>query len=174
MRRTLLVTTALLACACSRDAQRPANPDRSASTPSTPVATAAPQPTATAGTANDSITLVGCLQDDGRVTLTNASAESRGTASAPGVETGSTVALVNVPADARTNVNKQVRVTGHLDAARADAGARTASPSGGSTSTRDDVRANSTTVASDAPEHARDARLIVERVQAIADRCVER
>jgi hypothetical protein len=171
MTRTLLVTTALLACACSRDAQRPANPNPSASAQS---GTAAPQPTATAGTANDTITLVGCLRSDGRFTLTNASAESRGTGSAPAVETGSSVALVNVPADARANVNKQVRVSGHLDAARAEAGARTASPSGGSTSTRDDVRANSTTIASDTPEHARDARLIVERVQAIAETCVAR
>jgi hypothetical protein len=124
--------------------------------------------------ANDTITLVGCLRDDGHFTLTNASAEPRGTASAPAVATGSSVALDNVPADARTNVNKQVRVTGRLDAARADAGARTASPSGGSTSPRDDVRANSTTVASDTPEHAPGARLIVERVQATAETCVAR
>jgi len=174
MTRTLLITTALLACACSRDAQRPANPNPSASTASTQAGTAAPQPTATVGTANDTITLVGCLQEDGHFTLTDASAESRGSTSAPLVETGSSVALVNVQADARTNVNKQVRVTGHLDAARADVGARTASPAGGSTSTRDDVRANSTTVASDTPEHARGARLIVERVQAIAETCVAR
>jgi hypothetical protein len=170
MTRTLLVATALLACACNRDAQRPANPNTSASTASAP----APQPTSTAGTANATITLVGCLQDAGRFTLTNASAESRDTASAPAIETGSSVALVDVPAEARANLNKQVRVTGHLDAARADAGARTAAPSGGSASTRDDVRANSTTVASDTPEHGRDARLIVERVQAIAETCAAR
>lgn len=174
MTRTLLVTTALLACACSRDAQRPVNPNPSASTASAQSGAAVPQPTATTGTANEMITLVGCLHDDGRFTLTDASAESRGITSAPAVQIGPNVALVNVPADARTHVNKQVRVTGHLDAARADGSARTASPSGGSTSTRDDVRANSTTIASDTPEHTRDARLIVERVQAIADTCVGR
>jgi hypothetical protein len=170
MTRMLLVTTALLACACSRGAQQPPNPNTS--TTAAQSSTAAPQPTATAGTVNDAITLIGCLQDAGRFTLTNASADARGTGAAPAIETGSSVALVDVPADARIHVNKQVRVTGHFDATRA--GARTAPPSGGSTSTRDDVRANSTTVASDTPERARDARLIVERVEAIADKCVER
>ena len=174
MTRTLLISTALVACACSRDAQRPTNPNPSASTAAAQSGAAAPQPTATAGTANDTITIVGCLQGDGRFTLTNARAESGGSASAPAVATGSNVALVNLPADARNNVNKQVRVTGRLDAARAGAGARTASPSGGSTSTRDDVRANSTTVASDTPDHARDAPLIVERVERIAETCAAR
>ena len=173
MARTLLISTALLACACSRDAQRPpANHDPSTSPAS--VQSAAARPTATTGSANDSITLVGCLQGDGRLALTNATAESSGSGSAPAIAAGSTVALDGVPADARSHVNKQVRVTGHLAATRPDAGARTASPSGGSTSTRDDVRANSTTVAGDAPDPARDSRLIVERVQAIAEVCAAR
>ena len=174
MTRTLLISTALLACACSRDAQRPqANPDPSASTPPAQSATA-PQPTATSGAANNSIVLVGCLQGDGGFALTNAHAESLASGSAPPIAAGSTVALYSMPADARSQVNKQVRVTGRFDAARPDAGARTASPSGGSTSTRDDVRANSTTVAGDAPEPTRNGRLIVERAEVIADGCAAR
>ena len=172
MTRTLLISTALLACACSRDAQRPqANPDPSPSTAS--AQPSAPRPAATAGTAADSITLIGCLRGSGPFALTNARAESDGSGSASPIATASTVALEGVPADARSHVNKQVRVTGHFDAARPDAGARTASPSGGSTSTRDDVRANSTTVASDAPGPAPDRTLIVTRVQAIAESCAK-
>jgi hypothetical protein len=172
MIRTLLISTALLACACSREAQRP-GPNPNPSTSTAPSGTA-PHPTSTTGTADNAITLVGCLQEDGRFTLANVTAESRGSGAAPAIAAGSTIALDSVPADARSNVNKQVRVTGHFDAPPPGASTRTASPSGGSTSTRDDVRANSTTVASDAPEPARDARLIVERVQAIADTCAVR
>jgi len=174
MTRTLLISTALLACACSREAQRP-GPNRDPSTSTAPAPSgAASHPTATTGTADNSITLVGCLQEDGRFTLANVMAESGGSGSAPAIAAGSTIALDSVPADARSNVNKQVRVVGHFDAARPDAGARTASPSGGSTSPRDDVRANSTTVASDGPEPARGGRLIAERVQPIADTCAPR
>ena len=173
MTRTLLISTALLACACGRDAQRPqANPDPSASTPSAQSAVA-PPPAATTGTVNNSIVLVGCLQGDGRFALTNASAESPNSGSVPAIGAGSTITLDSMPAEARSHVNKQVRVTGRFDAARPDAGARTASPSGGSTSTRDDVRANSTTVAGDAPGPAR-GRLIVERVTVIAETCATR
>jgi hypothetical protein len=173
MTRTVLISTVLLACACSRDAQRPqANPDPSTSTPS--AQSLAPQPAATTGTANDTIVLVGCLQGDGRFALTNARAESPASGSAPAIASGSTITLDSVPADARSHVSKQVRVTGHFAAARSDASARTASPSGGSTSTRDDVRANSTTVAGDAPEPARDRRLIVERLDVIAQGCAAR
>jgi len=169
MTRTLLISTALLACACSREAQRP-QANRDPSTSAQPAV--APQPTAITGAANNPIVLVGCLQEDGRFALTNARAESSASGSAPAIAAGSTVALDSVPADARSHVNKQVRVTGRFDASRS--GARTASPSGGSTSTRDDVRANSTTVAGDAPEAARDARLIVDRVDVIAQTCAPR
>ena len=174
MIRTLLISTALLACACSGDGQRPqADPKPSASSPSAQSAVT-PQPAATTGTASNSVVVVGCLQEDGRFALANATADSAAGGPAPAIATGSTIVLDSVPADARSHVNKQVRVTGHFDAARSDAGARTASPSGGSTSTRDDVRANSTTVAGDSPAPARDGRLIVERLQAIADVCAAR
>jgi hypothetical protein len=174
MTRTLLISAALLACACGRDSQRPqANPEPSASTPSAQSAVP-PQPTATTGTDHNSIVLVGCLQGDGRFALTNATAESPASGAAPAIAAGSTITLDSMPPDARSHVNKQVRVTGHFGAARPDAGARTASPSGGSTSTRDDVRANSTTVAGNTPEPPRDGRLIVDGVTVIAESCATR
>jgi hypothetical protein len=174
MIRTLLISAALLACACSREAQRPGpNPNPSTSTTPAPSG-AASHPTATTGTVADAITVVGCLQEQGRFTLANVTAESRGSGSAPPIAAGSTIALDRVPADARSSVNKQVRVTGHFAAAGPDASTRTASPSGGSTSTRDDVRANSTTVASDAPAPADGGRMIAERVETIADTCAAR
>jgi hypothetical protein len=89
--------------------------------------------------------------------------------------------LDGLPADAQASVNKRIRVTGRLDlgattsgatsgrAATTDAsGAVTAVPgTTGATSTRDDVRANSTGVAGDSTNH----RLTVETVEVLAQQC---
>jgi hypothetical protein len=102
--------------------------------------------------------------------LTNAAVASSATrangAGASGgaaVTTGSSFELDGLPADAQASVNKWVRVTGRLDARAATAAPSTT----GETSTRDDVRANSTGVAGDATNH----RLTVETVQIVAQQC---
>src|SRR5689334_6396640 len=67
-------------------------------------------------------------------------ANGAGASGGPLVGAGSRVALDGVPADAEASVNKQVRITGRIDAAQpAGAGAAGAAPSG-SASTREDVR----------------------------------
>ena len=84
---------------------------------------------------------------------------------------GSSYELDGVPADARASVNKLVRVTGRIvgrNAVSSDATASAASPSTtGETSSRDDVKANSTGVAGDSTNH----RLTVETVQVVAQQC---
>jgi RecA/RadA recombinase len=71
-------------------------------------------------------------------------------------------------------VNKQVRVTGRLDATQARPRTAADSAAGGSTSARDDVRANSTTVADSAVNNGNTRRVTVETVQAIAESCTAR
>jgi hypothetical protein len=106
----------------------------------------------------------------GSFILTNAAVASSAThangAGASGgavVTTGSSFELDGLPADARASVNKWVRVTGRLDPRSVTAVPSTT----GETSTRDDVRANSTGVAGDATNH----RLTVETVQIVAPQC---
>jgi len=100
-------------------------------------------------------------------------ANGAGASGGPLVGAGSRVALDGVPADAEASVNKQVRITGRIDAAQpAGAGAAGAAPSG-STSTREDVRANSTTVAGASPD-ANTRHLVVDSVQVIAQSCAAR
>jgi hypothetical protein len=112
---------------------------------------------------------------DVRFTLTNATVESGGVGAngaggsgGPLLGAGSSVELDSLPADAQANVNKQVRVTGRINASDVRAEPSTA---GGSTSPRDDVRANSTTAASG---NAASRHLTVESVQVIAERCAAR
>lgn len=137
---------------------------------------------------------------DARVESGGVGANGAGGSGGPLVSPGSDVQLDGVPADAQTNVNKQVRVTGRIDSrpagAAGAAGAATTnpanagtsgsgvgtpsgmgsagaagSPSGGSTSTRDDVRANSTTVASGENGNPAARRVTVESVQVVAQSC---
>jgi hypothetical protein len=107
--------------------------------------------------------------------LANAAVESDAAgangAGGSGASAGSSYELDGVPADARASVNKLVRVTGRIVARNAvspDATAGAASPgTTGETSSRDDVRANSTGVAGDSTNH----RLTVETVQVVAQQC---
>jgi len=104
-------------------------------------------------------------------------ANGAGATGGPVLSTGSSFELDGLPADAQASVNKQVRVTGQIDArpaaiatgtAATRAGVATPAPSTtGETSTRDDVRANSTGVAGDPTNH----RLRVETVQVVAQQC---
>jgi len=111
----------------------------------------------------------------GPFVLANAAVESDAAgangAGGSGASAGSSYELDGVPADARASVNKLVRVTGRIVARNAlspDATASAASPSTtGETSSRDDVRANSTGVAGDSTNH----RLTVETVQVVAQQC---
>jgi hypothetical protein len=109
-----------------------------------------------------------------------AGASGAGASGGPLVSAGSSFELDGLPADAQASVNKRVRITGQVDpqpastgaasgAAQTDrAGAASASPSTtGGTSTRDDVRANSTAVAGDATNR----RLTVETVQVVSEEC---
>ena len=123
-------------------------------------------------------------------------ANGAGASGGPLVSAGSSIDLDGVPADAQNSVNKQVRVTGRIDARPEGAGAAGAgnatvggrgtgaansgasgsgvgatSPSAGGTSTRDDVRANSTTAASGEPNSAAARRVTVETVQVVAQTC---
>jgi hypothetical protein len=124
-------------------------------------------------------------------TLTNATVESgalgangAGGSGGPLLSPGSSVDLDGVPADAQSSVNKQVRVTGRLDATQAGAttgGSGRAAPansgttgSGASTSPRDDVRANSTTIASGVHDNGSSRHLTVETVEVIAQGCTAR
>ena len=126
-------------------------------------------------------------------TLTNATVESgalgatgAGGSGGPLLSPGSSVDLDGVPADAQSSVNKQVRVTGRLDATQAAAttgagrngGAAPAnsstSGSGASTSPGDDVRANSTTIASGVHDNGSSRHLTVETVEVIAQGCTAR
>jgi hypothetical protein len=219
MKRTLLISAALLTFACGQGSQQ-AQPAHDASTP----AASAPAGSATGGAtgttppgANEMVTLVGCLRgpalpgatgtaggpagdrarlratgndaasagthgsaSTGRFTLLNVIVESGGSGAngagasgGPVVSAQSAVELDGLPADAQASVNKQVRVTGRIDSRPAGSAAATgaASPSGGSTSTRDDVRANSTTVADGA---ASTRRLTVETVQVVEQSCPEK
>jgi len=121
----------------------------------------------------------------GRFVLANASvvdsSAGANNAGAAVVSGGSSFELNGVPSDARANLDKRVRVTGRLDAPGTTTGltsrtpatpdasgaATTAASTTGETSTRDDVRANSTGVAGDSTNH----RLTVESVQVVAQHC---
>jgi hypothetical protein len=171
----------------------------------------------------------------GRFLLVNATAESGGVGAngaggsgGPLVNARSSFELDGLPADAQASVNKQVRITGHVDprpvgaaeeatgaasgaagtsASSGNSSSGVGSPSGmgtaraggsavqsgnatnrtpstggtngvggapaggGSASTRDDVRANSTTVASG---DANPRRLTVETVQVVAQNCARK
>jgi hypothetical protein len=124
----------------------------------------------------------------GPFVLANAAVES-GSAGASGARgwggpvasAGSSFELDGVPADAQASVNKLVRVTGRLlSNAAAPPSAKTgtgptrggaegtvATSTAGETSTRDDVRANSTGVAGDSTNN----RLTVETLEVVAPRC---
>jgi hypothetical protein len=134
----------------------------------------------------------------GRFVLRNARAESggvgrngAGASGGPLVSNWSEIELDGVPADVQASVNKQVRVTGRIDARPAGSGPSSPAPPGSSTgaqgaagaagaasagsatgaaSTRGDVRANSTTEAGDTTNR----RLTVETVQVVAQSCDER
>ena len=93
-------------------------------------------------------------------------ANGAGGSGGPVAGAGSSFELDSVPADARSSVNKLVRVTGRLVACAA-AGGTAAAPTTAETTTRDDVRANSTGVAGDSTNH----RLTVETVQVVAEQC---
>jgi len=109
----------------------------------------------------------------------HAGANGAGAAGGAVVSAGSSFELDGLPADAHASVNKRVRVTGRLGlgtaattgsgsgmAATPDASAAVPSTTG-ATSTRDDVRANSTAVAGDSTNH----RLTVETVEVVAQQC---
>ena len=119
-------------------------------------------------------------ESNARFTLTNAAVESGGVgANGAGgsggslIGPGSSVELDGVPADAHRSVDKQVRVTGRIDAAKVPA-AGGAGSTAGSASTRDDVRANSTTVASGDADNPSNRHVTVETVQVIAESCIAR
>lgn len=115
----------------------------------------------------------------GPFVLSNAAVESRDASGSRAADAGAAVSagssfeLDGLPADAQESVNKRVRITGRLDlgAATSEAatpGAAAAVPSTtGATSTRDDVRANSTGVAGDSTNR----RLTVETVEVVAQQC---
>jgi hypothetical protein len=125
--------------------------------------------------------------DTGPFVLANAAVESGGGGASGAGESGGPVAttglsfeLDGVPADAQASVNKLVRVTGRLARAAATptkSSGTTAAGGGGistaaasttaATSTKDDVRANSTGVAGDSTNH----RLMVGTVQVVAQKC---
>jgi hypothetical protein len=226
MKRTLLISIAIAACACSRNAP-PSQTQDNASTPQ-PGSAATAGGSAAAATGSQAVTLVGCLQgtagpnatgtsgtatDDRararatgktaddlqarsgaanqRFTLANVTVESGGTGAngagasgGPLIGEGSSVELDAVPADAQASVNTQVRVTGRLATtmmptgtapAEPAAGKSTAaSPSGSSATARDDVRANSTTVASGDGAGGVTRHLTVETIQTIAQSCPSR
>jgi hypothetical protein len=88
----------------------------------------------------------------------------------PAASAGTSFELDGAPADAHASVNKRVRVTGRIDqrpAADSDARGATSPSTAGGTSSRDDVRANSTAVAGDATNR----RLTVETLQVVAQQC---
>lgn len=116
----------------------------------------------------------------GPFVLANAAVESGGVGAngaggsgGPLVSTGTSYTLDGLPADAQASVNKQVRITGRIDVRATSGTAATAGgPSATSSTTagigaRDDVRANSATVAGDSTTH----RLTVETVHVVAQRC---
>jgi hypothetical protein len=116
-----------------------------------------------------------------RYTLTNAAVESGGAGRSgaggtggPLISPGSSLDLDGVPADAQASVNKQVRITGRVDAMQSTEQGAAASRSGGSSSARDDVRANSTTIAAGARENGTNRRVTVETVQVVAQTCPAR
>ena len=125
-------------------------------------------------------------------------ANGAGRSGGPFISPGTSVELDGVPPDAQNSVNKRVRIVGRIDARRASLGDTSAvtgssrnngtSGSGvgassevpgttagttGSASPRDDVRANSTGVAGGVAANA-GRRVIVERVETIAQHCAER
>ena len=100
-------------------------------------------------------------------------ANGAGASGGPLLSAGSRVELDGVPADAQSSVNTQVRVTGRIDAAQPAGTGAAGAASGGSTSTREDVRANSTTVASATPDNGA-RHMTVDTVQVIAQNCAAR
>lgn len=192
MTRTLLISATIFTLACGQ-----AQSDKNASATSAPAASAAAeksavtlvgclreaapaQATGTAGSVGSEPSARATTADDAqrhgraanaRFVLADATVESggvgangAGASGGPLVGAGSRVELDGVPADAQASVNKQVRITGRIDAAQPTG-------TGGSASTRDDVRANSTTAASGAPATDASRHLTVDTVQVIAQTC---
>jgi hypothetical protein len=133
---------------------------------------------------------------DVRIESGGVGANGAGGSGGPLLSAGTSVDLDGVPADAQNSVNKQVRITGRIDARPASVGdtsrardsARNNGTSGsgigastevpgttagttGSASPRDDVRANSTGVAGGIASNGTPRRVTVERVETIAQTC---
>jgi hypothetical protein len=94
-----------------------------------------------------------------RYVLSNATVESR--AGGPLVSYGTSFALDRVPEGAQVRPNKLVRVTGEIDERPAGGGGAAASPN-----PREDIKANSLTVAGDPI-----TRIRVETIQIVAQDC---
>ena len=198
MSRTLLIAATVLTCACNHNSQNAAE----ANAPAPPAAQTAdsgradqtvtlvgclrgPEPRDVAATTGSNDTQTHGTLANARFTLTEVAVESggqgtngAGATGGPLLSPGATVDLDGVPADAQRSVNKQVRIKGRIDARPAEpasgapADATAPTTTSGSVSSRDDVRANSTAVASGTHDGAR--RVTVESVETVAQNCSAR